>query len=49
MIVLIAELKLKPGKLDAFIEVAQSVAPPSRKEAGCVSYKYFVNPEDETF
>jgi len=48
MIVIAAKFKLRPGKKDDFMNLAQSVIGPSRKEKGCVSYNLYSpveNPE----
>lgn len=45
MILLIARVPVKEGRMDDFLKEAARVAEPSRKEEGCSSYEYFVSGE----
>lgn len=47
MILLIARVPVKEGRIDDFLKEAARVAGPSREEEGCSSYEYFVSGEGE--
>jgi quinol monooxygenase YgiN len=47
MILLIARVPVKEGRMDDFLKEAARVAGPSREEEGCSSYEYFVSGEGE--
>jgi quinol monooxygenase YgiN len=44
----IARVKARPGKVDELLSVLSSIVEPTRKEAGCISYKLFQNNQDPT-
>ncbi len=46
MRIIIAELKAAPGMRAQLLELLDGMLAPSRAEAGCISYRYFVSSED---
>ncbi len=48
MLVVIAELTVKPGKKNELFELAQAVIAATRAEEGCVSYTLLNDPYEET-
>ncbi len=42
----IARVKARPGKVDELLSVLSSLVEPTRKEAGCISYKLLQNNQD---
>ncbi|MCF7928865.1 MAG: antibiotic biosynthesis monooxygenase [Spirochaetales bacterium] len=45
MILLIGEIPVRSGMTDKFLQVAGRVAAASRREEGCLSYRYFKSAE----
>ncbi|WP_214765759.1 MULTISPECIES: putative quinol monooxygenase [unclassified Exiguobacterium] len=40
MVILIAQIQVKPGQGDAFLDAVKAVIAPSRAEAGCLQYTF---------
>ncbi|OAN15633.1 putative quinol monooxygenase [Exiguobacterium undae] len=40
MIILIAQIQIKPGQSDAFLNAVKAAIAPSRAEAGCLQYTF---------
>lgn len=40
MVILIAQIQVKPGQDDAFLDAVKAVIAPSRAEAGCSQYTF---------
>lgn len=48
MIIVIAKLKVKPGKKAELFELAKNVIAATRAEKACISYELLDNPYDES-